>query len=106
MKGAAEKTVPSLLYRQVNIARSENFEFKPRGKLLPKARLMAKKFHFEQKSRLRVFYMEERAPVLRSTFKTSSKPYSHQSQKRVDASVLARQHLKLYFALCERRRRE
>ena len=59
MKGAAEKTVPSLLFRQLNIAGSENFEFKARGKLLPKARSMVKKFHFEQKSRLRVFDMEE-----------------------------------------------
>ena len=38
---------------------SEHFEFKARGKLLPKARSMVKKYHAEQKSRLRVFDMED-----------------------------------------------
>ena len=57
MRGAVEKTVPSLLLSKLNIAGSENIEFKAHGKLLPKAGSMIKKSHFEQKSRLLVFDM-------------------------------------------------
>ena len=40
---------------------------------------------------------KKRAPVLRSNFNTSSNPYSRQSLKRAEASILAYEHTKLYF---------